>query len=298
VKVDRRHDRRALNADEFALLVEAAMAGPEVVSIRGPDRAIMYILSAWTGYRRSEIGSLTKRSLRLDDDPPTITVAAAYSKRKRQDAQVLHRDVADRLREWLKDKHDVAADTLLFPVSAKIPGGIDRRTSDMMKADLNAARKKWIAAAETPKEKAQREQSDFLKYKDSLGLFADFHSNRHTFITNLEHAGVSPRRAQSLARHCDIRLTMGVYTHIGLHDQKTAIELLPSPPALRSLSKTPPSNEQAGGDMPETNLDNPQVLDSRQLDALWARLPEHVKAGLLAIAKAGPASDLAAGQGG
>jgi integrase len=107
-----------------------------------------------------------------------------------------------------------------FPVKA--PGGVDRRTAKMMRVDLKAARKKWIAEAKKPEEKAEREQSDFLKYQDSRGLFADFHSNRHTFITNLERVGVSPRRAQSLARHSDIRLTMGVYTHIGLHDQSAA----------------------------------------------------------------------------
>ena len=41
-----------------------------------------------------------------------------------------------------------------------------------------------------------------------------------------------PRTAQALARHSDIRLTMGVYTHIGLEDQALAIEALPAPPPL------------------------------------------------------------------
>ena len=58
---------------------------------------MMYILSAWTGYRKAEIGSLTSRSIRLDDTPPTITVAACYSKRRRQDTQILHREVVNRL---------------------------------------------------------------------------------------------------------------------------------------------------------------------------------------------------------
>jgi site-specific recombinase XerD len=89
-KTDRRHDRRALLADEFSRLVEAAASGPPVACIPGPDRAMMYVLSAWTGYRKAEIGSLTRRSLRLDADPPTVTVAACYSKQKRQDTQILH----------------------------------------------------------------------------------------------------------------------------------------------------------------------------------------------------------------
>jgi len=233
VKVDRRHDRRALSADEFARLAEAAASGPPVVCIPGPDRAIMYVLSAWTGYRKAEIGRLTKRSLRLDDEPPTVTVAACYSKRKRQDTQVLHPEVAKRLREWLiKAKKDHSPDDLFFPVSAKVPGGTERRTSKMMRIDLKVAKAKWVKEASTPEEQEERRTSGLLEYQDEDGLFADFHSNRHTFITNLERAGVSPRTAQSLARHSDIRLTMGVYTHIGLHDQTTAIESLPAPPSL------------------------------------------------------------------
>jgi integrase len=232
VNVDRRHDRRALTADEFSRLIDAAMYGPTVVCLPGPDRAMMYVLAAWTGYRKAEISSLTKRSIQLDADPPTVTVAAAYSKRKRQDTQVLHPEVVKRLRDWFAGKAALAADELLFPVSAKIPGAPERRTSKMMKADLAAARKKWFKEAETDEERKRREESDFLCYQDENGLFADFHSNRHTFITNLERAGVSPRTAQSLARHSDIRLTMGVYTHIGLCDQTTAIESLPAPPTF------------------------------------------------------------------
>jgi integrase len=226
VKVDRRHDRRALTRDEFAKLVESAISGPPIVCIPGPDRAMMYILSAWTGYRKKEIGSLTKRSLRLDDAPPTATVAAAYSKRRRQDTQVLHPEVVSRLRASLETKTDLGPDDLLFPVSGKVPGGTERRTSKMMKLDLERVG---------------------IPYQDEDGLFADFHSNRHTFITSLEHAGVRPRTAQSLARHSDIRLTMGVYTHVGLHDQITAIESLPAPPDASSPKEPEAAELRATG---------------------------------------------------
>jgi len=233
VAVDRRHDRRALSEEEFARLVQAAESGRKVESISGPDRAMIYILSAWTGYRRKEIGSLTKRSLRLESDPPTVTVAAAYSKRRRQDAQVLHLEVANRLRKWLETKPDLGPDDLLFPISGNVPGGTQRQTAKMMRRDLERARKAWIAEAESAAEKRRREASDFLAYRDSAGRYADFHSHRHTFITSLERVGVRPRTAQTLARHSDIRLTMGIYTHIGLRDQTAAIESLPPPPETK-----------------------------------------------------------------
>jgi len=229
--VDRRRERRALSQSELELLINAAVAGPRIESMAGPDRAMMYAVAAWTGYRKAEIGSLTRNSLQLDSIPPTATVSAAYSKRKREDVQVLHPAIVDQLRTWLQIKTDTDSTSPLFPVSGKVPGGTERKTSKMMKMDLHAARMKWIADAENdPAEQEHREDSDFLRYCDSQGRYADFHANRHTFITNLEHAGVSPRMAQSLARHSDIRLTMGVYTHVGLHDQTAAIQSLPSPP--------------------------------------------------------------------
>ncbi len=262
VKVDRRHDRRALTADEFSRLIDAAMDGPPVVCLPGPDRAMMYVLAAWTGYRKAEISSLTKRSIRLDSAPPTVTVAAAYSKRKRKDTQVLHPEVAKRLSAWLESKAELGPDAQLFPVSAKVPGVPERRTSKMMKADLAAARNKWLIEAETDDERGRREESDYLCYQDENGLFADFHSNRHTFITNLERAGVSPRTAQTLARHSDIRLTMGVYTHIGLCDQTTAIESLPAPPTFGQEKNEAAVLRATGTEGPAVPFECPEMVPS------------------------------------
>ena len=45
-----------------------------------------------------------------------------------------------------------------------------------------------------------------------------------------------PRMAQTLARHSDIRLTLGIYTHLQLHDQTAAIASLPAPPAVGERS--------------------------------------------------------------
>ncbi len=183
VRVDRRHDRRALSRDEFWRLVDAANSGPVVESIPGIDRAMLYVLAAWTGLRKGEIGSLTPASFRFTDDPPTVTVAAAYSKHRREDTQVLHPEVVTRLREWLQLRQP-ADDEILFPIS-KRTCGLDRKTAKMMREDLAAARRVWLAETDDPAERRRRLQSDFLKYKDSQNRFADFHANRHTFITNL-----------------------------------------------------------------------------------------------------------------
>jgi len=135
-ETDRRRLRRPLTLEEFARLVEAAENGKMIESIPGPDRAMTYTLSAWTGYRRGEIGSLTTRAFQLDSDPPTVTVAAAYSKRKREDTQVLHPELVEQLRSWLASKPDLEEDDLLFPVSGEVPGGVERKTGTMMRLDL------------------------------------------------------------------------------------------------------------------------------------------------------------------
>ena len=59
--------------------------------------------------------------------------------------------------------------------------------------------------------------------KDLPGTDHDFHSLRHTFITNLARAGVHPKLAQELARHSTITLTMEFYTHLTLPERAQAI---------------------------------------------------------------------------
>ena len=103
-----------------------------------------------------------------------------------------------------------------------------------MQLDLEAARKAWIKEAKTDEEKLEREKSDFLAYVNHAGRYADFHSCRHLFITSLERAGIRPKVAQTLARHSDIRLTLGIYTHAELADQTAAIGVLPGPPVAKT----------------------------------------------------------------
>ena len=60
-------------------------------------------------------------------------------------------------------------------------------------------------------------------------MLAEFHANRHTFITNLCRAGVAPKVAQSLARHSTITLTMDVYSHTDSGERADTVRSLPAP---------------------------------------------------------------------
>ena len=222
---DPRHARRPLSPEEFEYILEAAAKGGTVEGITGKDRRLFYILAAWTGFRKGELGSVTLRHFKLDGEYPTLTIRASYSKRKHEDTQFLHPDVVAEFNVWV-DERNPAPDEILFPVSDK-SCPFERKTSVMVEKDLASARFVWINEANSDEERAARESSDFLKYVDSHGKYADFHGLRHTFVTNLARANVSPKMAQTLARHSDIKLTMSIYSHVAPVEQAAAIRSLP-----------------------------------------------------------------------
>jgi integrase len=203
-KVDRRHDRRALTADELARLIRAAAEGGDVEGLTGEQRAWLYRLAGYTGLRSAELASLTPASFRLDAATPTVRVAAAYSKRRRDDVVPLHPSLVEPLRDWLAGK---PADEQLWPGKwSKL-----RRGARMMRHDLFAAG---------------------IEYRDSDGRYADLHSLRATFITLLARSGVHPSVAQRLARHSTIRLTMDIYTKTTPEEAAQGVAALPPlPPA-------------------------------------------------------------------
>lgn len=237
-RIDRRHDRRALSDEEFQLLLDATESGPPVEGITGPDRAMLYLLAAYTGFRKGELGSLTLKSFDFRDSEEkasTVMIEAAYAKNRRQDVQVLHPYIVRKLKAWLEARKP-APDEILFPVSRR-SGGVERKTSKMIRFDLESARTFWIAESKTEKEETTRLNANFLLYRDESGRFADFHCLRHTFITNLGRAKVSAKTAQTLARHSDIKLTLGIYTHIDQEEQIQAINSLPEPESKKKEEK-------------------------------------------------------------
>ena len=227
---DVRRKRRSISTEEFERLLAAAEASGAIQCMSGPERALLYIVAAWTGYRRNELASMTTSSVQFEANPPTISVDAAYSKRRRNDSIPMHPYVEERLRNWFSITKP-EKDAPLF--SLKSANGYLRATAKMMRLDLATARATWIKEADSDEERSRREASDFLTYQDEAGLYADFHANRHTFISNLSRAGVSAKMAQTLARHSDPKLTLNIYTHVSEQDQAGAIAGLPAPPSAK-----------------------------------------------------------------
>jgi len=200
---DLRRRRRALTDKELSALVKAARASEESFrGLSGEERATLSVLATNTGLRAGELASLRPASFDLASSPATVRVLAAYTK-NREEAELLLRD-------------DLAA--MLFPWASKRPAGEPswpgtwamKASAKMIRLDLEAAG---------------------VPYQDASGRYADAHSLRHTFLTNLARAGVHPKTAMELARHKKLELTLGVYTHTLRSDSARALEALPKTPA-------------------------------------------------------------------
>ncbi len=215
-RVDVRHERRALPQKELGGLIAATEQSDETFrGLDGTTRAMLYRVAAMTGLRASELASLTPASFDLMADPPTITVDAACSKHRREDVLPLHLDLASRLRQWLAERErpsDGQSVILSLNRAADVkperlfPGTWSERAFKMIRSDLDAAG---------------------IAYVTQDGV-ADFHSLRHTFISNLVAGGVHPKVAQQLARHSSITLTMDRYSHLGLIDMTAGLAALPT----------------------------------------------------------------------
>ena len=164
-ETDIRHKRRALTPDEFARLVDGARnSGCEVQGYDGELRARVYQFGYLTGLRRSELGSLTPNSFKLDDPQPTLTVEAACSKHRRKDTLPMHPELVTLVRGCIVG---LDGDEPLFPRLAR------KKTYTMVQKDLERAG---------------------IPYETHEGL-ADFHAaGRHSHITGLVRSGASPAR--------------------------------------------------------------------------------------------------------
>jgi integrase len=197
---DVRRERRHLSPEDFSRLLEQTRQNGERCTLSGPERSMLYLTAAYTGLRASELASLTRAS--FDFDAGTVTVAAAYSKHRRQDVLPLHPDLSEQLQKWLSEHTSQSEDD---PAVLSIKGDSEaaqrhlwpgqwaenRHGAEMVRHDLEAARQTWIDDAATPEEAERRERSDTLQYADNAGRVFDFHALRHQFISMLAAASPS-----------------------------------------------------------------------------------------------------------
>jgi len=187
-----RNKRRALTLDEQFKLLEATEAAPARFNLTGHERALVYCLALQAGLRAGEIRSLTVSA--FDFAKGTVTVQAGFTKNKEKAIMDLKQSTAAEFKTLLAGK---LPNMKVFAMPTS--------TARMIRKDLAAAK---------------------IPYKTEDGQ-VDFHSLRHSFITNLARQGVHPKDAQVLARHSTITLTMDYYTHVKRESLRKIIEAQP-----------------------------------------------------------------------
>ena len=140
----------------------------------------------------------------------------------------------------------------------------------MIRRDLNEARAAWLQTFQDARQRTEMEQGNFLAYRDSSDRVIDFHALRHTYISRIVQSGASAKVCQTLARHGDVRLTLGRYAHVGLHDLTAAVEGMPSLVAAIPRPKRWPRRGRTGKRRKEGKKSLAQTLAYRRI--VWGIL--------------------------
>ncbi len=219
---DVRRVRRELATDEIQHLLETARQERSIRHLTGWERFTLYSVAIGTGFRASELASLTPAHFDLkgvEVGIPTVRIDAADEKAGRGDEIPLPPELVTMLRPWLAK---------LSPTVRLWPGAwaAQHEGCKLIEYDLRKARAAWIKQAKSDDERDTRERSGFLCYRTEDGT-ADFHSLRHTYLSRLGRSGASAKAMQKLARHTTVELTIGRYTHANLYDLAAAVDGLP-----------------------------------------------------------------------
>ena len=251
-KTDRRRPRRAFTPEELGRLykaaaerplheatykatrggkaVKAAKLSPATVDAAlwlGRVRSLAYMVMANTGLRFGELRSITLGQVHLDQTPAYLDLHAEHEKARRGAKLPLPSFVAVELGVYIADlKKRLLGHSTEFPgaLTARplfdIPGSmICVFNRDLVYAGL---------ATKTVTGKGKKTRVHFDK-KNDRGESVDLHCLRHSFITNLALTGASMVTVAKAARHSDPRLTLKVYSHVGLEELGNAVDRLPIP---------------------------------------------------------------------
>ena len=92
---DLRHARRDFSPDELGYLLDTARQSLKPIrKLAGIDRYFLYLTACATGFRASELASMTPESFHLDGGTPIAMVQSSCTKNKKEAEQPLPVDVA------------------------------------------------------------------------------------------------------------------------------------------------------------------------------------------------------------
>jgi site-specific recombinase XerC len=230
-RLDPRLVRRALTFEELRKLVHVAQSGPELRGVSGATRAMVWRLAAEVGLRVGEIDGLQVGDLDLDPVAPALVIRAAVAKNRTETRLPLRPELARDLAPFVREKLPTA------PLMS-LPETFRDKAARWLRFDLERAG---------------------IAYKDASDRVADVHSLRGSFVSMLIRSGASPKVVQTLARHSDARLTVGIYSKLRPDEERRALA------GVRSIGTDAgkPEPEPQPEPMRRTGSDAADVLASR-----------------------------------
>ncbi len=214
-------DKEALTDEQVALLLDTVRDLPPYVFV---------MLGLYAGLRREEILALKWDCVYLDTDAPYILVRRAWHTENNRPiiltdlkTKAAKRDIAipDPLVECLKEAKKTATSEYVIANSEGEPLSYTQfkllwRYIVVRTAKPRPAKKKvggkYVKYTLYPVLGEKARNNGQVVY--SLDFEVTPHQLRHTYITNLIHAGVDPKTVQYLAGHENSKITMDIYAKV------------------------------------------------------------------------------------
>lgn len=237
-----RHRRRMLLPEEFLPLADATLAGPVRLLLTGAERLLLYRTAILTGFRASELAALTLGSLRRQGDGFVLFLDGEHTKNGKDARIDIPDDLARDLRELFRGASPPRQSLLRMPRNLE-------RMSDMLRADLAAAREAWVESSADATVRAERVRSDFLLPANAAGEKLVLHGLRHTSGAWQVLAGVPINVVKERLRHGTITLTLDTYGHLAPGQERAACDTLAaSVPSVQKMCSTGRRNWPQGAE--------------------------------------------------
>ena len=226
-------EREALTDEQVNKLLEACKGLPPYLFV---------LLGLYTGLRREEILALQWDSVFLDTDTPYLRVKRAWHTENNRPViltqlktKAAKRDIPipDAVADYLREAKKESCSKYVIP----------NREGEPM--SYTQYKRMWtfvVTRTALPRKAKKKVGGEYVKYTlyPQLGERArnnghvvyslDFHVTphmlRHTYITNLIHAGVDPKTVQYLAGHESSKITMDIYAKVKYNKPEQVAESL------------------------------------------------------------------------
>lgn len=222
----KREGRRAFNVEQLKA-IETQCTG----EWRG-----IFLFGLYTGQRLADIANIRWHHLKMEGPEASWTVSFVTRKTGRQMDIPISAPIRDYILDELESSDD--EDAFLFPKSAlKTAKGHSGTLSNEFRRILKSAgivRSLVDKNPKNPKGRAARRE----------GSIYSFHSIRHSAVSLMKNAGISPEIVRDIVGH-DSSAVSAVYTHISHEAKASALSTMPA------LGEPPkPAKKTTGGKQP------------------------------------------------